>query len=565
MKLRTILLLLLMASTAFSGELESSFNAGELSPLVKYRVDIEKRNSGVEEMENMLVKPQGAAARRPGTEYIGQISGIIYPSYTPYNPTVPENVTCIMKETNNIRLLLSDGDIKLTAGGVARSLGGSIVGLPCVGNPFVAGQRVQFGGTTSYSGTTGFVVQAGNTINEIVIDRGFPFAAETFDGDESVIRILLNVIDTSAGYPCVIDDYNIYFPTVYVAGGSQTCLFRMDGTDFSLDGTWADAPPAGWGAAEYGRSANPTSDGAYIYLLTIDNPSLASDIYKYQVSDGSCVWKSADSHGSRTYGRLGVDSDDNVYGGYVLKATPTVGYWPAKFDEDGNLLLHFIKEDASGNNEVMNADVAIHEKLGLVAFGCGQYYGGGMDTHLINIFDLSGTWQSQFGTQENGKGCIQLQWVGNYLYALMGEVTYDGDTVNIFKFDSDLNVLASSYIQYGATMWRGTDGNMWFARDDYYYDGDEHVVVLDIDNLSEIKIVKTNQVQSNSNYILNPDGFVLSPSMDTYWSQLASDEAAAVTVEPNDPIRLIPFEYSTDDSYVLAFGHQYIGFYRTTD
>jgi len=28
-------------------------------------------------------------------------------------------------------------------------------------------------------------------------------------------------------------------------------------------------------------------------------------------------------------------------------------------------------------------------------------------------------------------------------------------------------------------------------------------------------------------------------------------------------IRLIPFEYATNDAYVLEFGHQYIGFLRT--
>lgn len=31
-----------------------------------------------------------------------------------------------------------------------------------------------------------------------------------------------------------------------------------------------------------------------------------------------------------------------------------------------------------------------------------------------------------------------------------------------------------------------------------------------------------------------------------------------------DDVRLIPFEYSTDDAYVFEFGHEYIGFFRTT-
>ena len=35
--------------------------------------------------------------------------------------------------------------------------------------------------------------------------------------------------------------------------------------------------------------------------------------------------------------------------------------------------------------------------------------------------------------------------------------------------------------------------------------------------------------------------------------------------DANDPIRLIPFEYSTDDSYVLTMGNGFMGFFRTTE
>ena len=47
-----------------------AMNAGELSPLLKYRVDFEKRYLGCATIENLLVKAQGAAMRRPGTYYI---------------------------------------------------------------------------------------------------------------------------------------------------------------------------------------------------------------------------------------------------------------------------------------------------------------------------------------------------------------------------------------------------------------------------------------------------------------------------------------------------------------
>ena len=31
-----------------------------------------------------------------------------------------------------------------------------------------------------------------------------------------------------------------------------------------------------------------------------------------------------------------------------------------------------------------------------------------------------------------------------------------------------------------------------------------------------------------------------------------------------DTVRLIPFEFSKDDAYVIEFGHEYISFFRTT-
>ena len=50
-----------------------SFNSGELSPFLKYRLDLQKRYMGVEKMQNMIVLPQGGTVRRPGTIYVGDI------------------------------------------------------------------------------------------------------------------------------------------------------------------------------------------------------------------------------------------------------------------------------------------------------------------------------------------------------------------------------------------------------------------------------------------------------------------------------------------------------------
>jgi hypothetical protein len=70
MRTFSLVITVCLSAVCIAAPLFNSFNSGELSPLIKYRVDIQQRQSGVETLENMLVKVPGAAARRPGTEYI---------------------------------------------------------------------------------------------------------------------------------------------------------------------------------------------------------------------------------------------------------------------------------------------------------------------------------------------------------------------------------------------------------------------------------------------------------------------------------------------------------------
>lgn len=51
----------------------SSFTAGELSPKLEGRVNLEKYAQGCSELTNFLILPQGGATRRPGTQFVGQV------------------------------------------------------------------------------------------------------------------------------------------------------------------------------------------------------------------------------------------------------------------------------------------------------------------------------------------------------------------------------------------------------------------------------------------------------------------------------------------------------------
>ena len=53
-------------------QIKTSFNAGELSPYMDGRTDINKYYNGCSKMINALVLTHGGFAKRPGTEYMGK-------------------------------------------------------------------------------------------------------------------------------------------------------------------------------------------------------------------------------------------------------------------------------------------------------------------------------------------------------------------------------------------------------------------------------------------------------------------------------------------------------------
>ena len=51
----------------------SAFTSGELSPRLEGRVTLEKYQSGLSDLTNMIVLPHGGTTRRPGTEFVGEV------------------------------------------------------------------------------------------------------------------------------------------------------------------------------------------------------------------------------------------------------------------------------------------------------------------------------------------------------------------------------------------------------------------------------------------------------------------------------------------------------------
>ena len=57
----------------FASRLQTNFTAGEISPRLFARVDIEKYAAGAAAIENMIVLPHGGLARRPGTHFVDAV------------------------------------------------------------------------------------------------------------------------------------------------------------------------------------------------------------------------------------------------------------------------------------------------------------------------------------------------------------------------------------------------------------------------------------------------------------------------------------------------------------
>lgn len=69
-----------MAKSRF---IQSSFVSGELSPLLKGRIDINQYYQAVETADNVVIVPQGGMRRRPGTSFVGQgVPTLIFHAWT---------------------------------------------------------------------------------------------------------------------------------------------------------------------------------------------------------------------------------------------------------------------------------------------------------------------------------------------------------------------------------------------------------------------------------------------------------------------------------------------------
>jgi len=106
--------------------------------------------------------------------------------------------------------ITADADEQDLDNAAAVNVGGGIVGIPCTGHGYSEDDVVLLNGTTNYDGV--YTVLADGGDDQINITA--TYAAETFDGDETVAE----VVDTETFDLQVIDDYVHFFnddPVIY--------------------------------------------------------------------------------------------------------------------------------------------------------------------------------------------------------------------------------------------------------------------------------------------------------------------------------------------------------------
>ena len=98
---------------------QSSFTMGEFDPLVKGRVDINQYQNALEKATNILCIPQGAIERRPGTQFLLDVSSHLGSGFTaqqgirliPFEFSTTDSFMLVFvkistSSTNNVRMFV---------------------------------------------------------------------------------------------------------------------------------------------------------------------------------------------------------------------------------------------------------------------------------------------------------------------------------------------------------------------------------------------------------------------------------------------------------------------------
>ncbi len=560
-----IILFLCSVCLGYSSSI-TSYNTGQITPLLEGRSDFQKYNSASRTLENVFVYAEGPVTRRPGTRYISQVPSEIT-GFTP--PEAKYNWSFWFPEwavaAVGLKVIYGLDGIEVEVGDI-NNIGGNLWGVPAIGHPLLSGQRVQLRGISAAFDNAYRTVHASTTANEVVLTIAGDQSGITFDGTERLIlsqdmtpvETMLTVarMDTDGTYvyiPC-------YEETTY-----DSCVMRWDANTVTLDTTWKVNPTGGWGGApNYGKSVFVVDDNTNIIIVS------DSRITKASIEDGTVEWQVV-GHGGWRYSPSCIIGD-------VIYITPSSYDVKMYSAVDGSSLGNINAISAHHVTDIVGS--AEYERL----VGCKQYGPAApigwpeaeQDCDVI-IWDTSdNSLVKRLAVSGGTDGHLAL-WADIYqgnIYVTHYATVAEG--YNLTKIDMNGNILAQAAIPFitASHYWR-FDDKICAVKNATYEVGDYNaVVVLEASDLTTDANYASGEML-NTGYLYSTGGTLWTKKhplslmlvdgvyRDVQW---VDEQIAAFDItDADETVRLIPFEYSTDDAYVLGFGDGYMGFFRTIE
>ena len=544
------ILILICVSSIAHGELtpgKVTFNAGEVSPLMKLRSDFGKYGNACSELENMFIVEEGAAIRRPGTKYISQVPTTVT---FPVTPSAAYEITYISENAQIYGVPITDTTpLTLDVDGIAVDVGDGNVGLPCLGHPFSIDQDIIISGTTNYNGT--FTLTAGTSPNELQFTDDFN--VETFDANNRVIQRI--VMPSGLGPMTQDSSGNLYYGHLY-SGGTNVTKIDVNGTiisDFF-------SPEGGWiGAGYIVNGIEVSSDSGSLYVLVVKSPGFPK-LYKFSLTDGSETWVQSVPGNQE----IVLDSSDNVY----MAREVTFG---------GKNTVRIYRYLSSTGAETIINTATQYDAVGtiwdivvtashIIVVGQNRHGFPTSGQWNVSISDLDGTNQvfAALGglTGNNSSFAITkggiVEWDGNIYLVSSGKG-------HVWKVDTGLNILADFALTFAAGIYRDLWDNLVIVTQNVstkqtavfnYYDSDLTFITT-LDFYSDTLLAKWVAIV----------GGAASQGNAAFWPGLTPDTyvppGTVTTITGADKVvRLIPFTYNKTDAYILGFGNGYMGFFR---
>lgn len=425
--IKTLMIIVFLEAAALAETgVTTAFSNGEVSPDFYGRTDMVEYYRAAREIENMFVWPHGPVTKRSGTYYVNPILIRRVTPAVPGPPPTPGDYTFTMisQNTKIWYIPLFDAILQgLDAGAPAVDLGGGVTGLPMAAQPFIAGDTVRISNSVNYNAQ--YTVAAGGTSSQVRINR--PYVAETFTGDEVIVRVEESLAPSS-GRTDADSDANIYYGSNYIEVESEPNTYitkiEPDGTRDYTAVTFTTLPATPEAKTTMGVKVGAGDLNLYTRVQGIG-------ITNFELAGGTEVWVAAVGGYD-----MDIDGNGNAYG-ITGDATTTQAAAADGATTQYTYMGQFLP-GASGYRSIP-WDVHVDDTLGLVMWG-GRQEGfiAGDETLLYNL--AVRTFDDSAGDQVQVGGTFAKEGSTDATYTIaVGFIASNGS--NIYVLCSDIGGL----------------------------------------------------------------------------------------------------------------------------